>query len=1858
MFLDSADVRIHRNFVPGFDAIRVVGLRNYNPEEWIGSPSLPAIQERLVLPAGKRVASLAVTNSDPVLVGTDVWPMPIVPQIQDTSTGWTLDPDYYENRNIFPPTPEDLASNDGYRGIRLADVVALPLAWDPVGGNLILYRSVQVLATLEPVPAGDAAPSRLRPERRYSRDGMELRWVRENVRNPEDFDRFYARADSGTIVVDPLAVYEENHATGFHPTDRPSLEGPSVDMVIISSELWANGETSHGDVATQFQPLADWRTKTGVPTVVRTLGWIRENYPGSDDPDRIRYFLRDAYSLWSTDYVLLGGDVEVVPARVVGYYGAGSEEYPVAWYYSGLDASWGNIRNPGYGGIGDAYPELWVGRVPVRDAAEASDYIEKLEAYERVPDPQRPVPPNSHYTTALLAAGFTNFGGWYQEDDLPTPPIESPWWENGIWQAERLKTNTFDVIGFESFRLYPKLTGTVSCRPGVSVDCYKAQRAALASPNAPEDDFTTANVFAALESELPSVVFHVEHSSRYGLGGLSSDAAFTAPARDPCFLAGCDEAECTTWKGACHQQYLTDNPNEEAFTREMLTALDNGPAYFIGLTYGSHAGMYDADSVVEHLVRDPNGGAVGFAAKVVSNNSYYDPDAEDMSGAFLREALVNDATLGAALANAFSLSNNGLMRTTWHLFGDPSIRAWTAAPTGLWLGSSVETLGNPDFYEIEITARELDENGALVPGTRICLRRADDIYAIAWTDASGIARFPSLLVASSLEGIDVWGIAENRLPGYKFIEPATFTELEDEPSLVYQGHWVSDVSRPGLQADLFEAGDRLDLDVVMKNISSEVLGAGRAKLIPTPRVRMSLEIDGSQALSEDIFIGKAGAHPPAQQDTFSVIVNESGIRPERSPMYVSPSPHYEVWRSVVDYRYRVRMVYGATPPTNPSVGVILVDGGVVLDASGLDAEDTATVLPDGSGITFEMVPDATPDEIIFEAFAPEWVEMIDDSFDYDDVDPNATTSCEFVVDLNPELPPRTRLTFTVATRVSESVNVRKFSDFYLETAAPSIAFTLQRVDENASFIPECSCAFDKLRYFLKPVLINRGNADADSVEFELEWSGADVEMCPGGTKFTMAVPAGEESTPAGGFDFCDWPTSQSLRVEKLTIRRTVNGLTFVVAVEDPTTAWNPWPVPEHLITDLVVKPTGNGFRASWKGNPTGPIPKGYHCYVDSAAVIRRVTRERISEVAQTWTISQPHRDINGFPIDYRVGVSRVTSDWVETQIHWSSVRLGALQPRSGWPKRMSKGPVKSVLAVDMDSDGDLEVVAGGRVLASWNGDGTPLLSGNADGLLFDPFDDADVIDERYLYFWGEIAAADIDDDGKTEVVGSFGDGNLYVVDETGTIESGFPKVIDARSTPTLADLDLAGDTEIVLNGYLSNNLYAFNANGTSFRSSNTNGLYANLGLSNQYNTCGVAIGDVRPNLSGLEIAQPVAQGKVVLWRSQSNGFGNPSIVWEKGACGDSPPCGGPPSNPVIGDINDDDVADVTFNSHNTYRKTTALNGIDGSRVLSWRGRTPADQGESNTWHWVHLSEEPIQWPALAELNNTSNGVLEVLTGRQFFAPEATPSGNQAMTKSSILHWRLPTAPSGGDVYGWISTPADTIPRPGRKQETQGITRGNPIVADIDSDGSFETIHASNHAALFAWELEPAPGDSFEVRRKLGWPLNFSDFPCNPAIAHLVAGADSAQLIVGTDDGFVYLFDLMGVLAEDLLWPMAGLDAARTNNLVNYSGGSFQRDLPDPATLAFGELEVRPNPVTGGTVVRFRIPSKQEVQLALYDVGGRLVREFYDGPSEAGIHEVVWAASASDEGELGQGVYFLRLSTGGQVDAQRVIVAGR
>ena len=180
---------------------------------------------------------------------------------------------------------------------------------------------------------------------------------------------------------------------GMNVSERPALEGIAVETVIVTSDA----------LAPSFQRLVDWKNRSGTLTTLRTVEWIRDEYPGEVDTQAsVRAFLQDAYHYWGIRSVILGGGDEHVPIRQARDYSwnglAGGTEIATDYYYACLDGTWNANGNDRYGeppipsydiptDLADVVPELEVGRIPCADIAEAEQYLDDYFRYLFDPAP-------------------------------------------------------------------------------------------------------------------------------------------------------------------------------------------------------------------------------------------------------------------------------------------------------------------------------------------------------------------------------------------------------------------------------------------------------------------------------------------------------------------------------------------------------------------------------------------------------------------------------------------------------------------------------------------------------------------------------------------------------------------------------------------------------------------------------------------------------------------------------------------------------------------------------------------------------------------------------------------------------------------------------------------------------------------------------------------------------------------------------------------------------------------------------------------------------------------------------------------------------------------------------------------------------------------------------------------------------------------------------------------------------------------------------------------------------------------------------------------------------------------------------
>jgi Zn-dependent metalloprotease len=115
---------------------------------------------------------------------------------------------------------------------------------------------------------------------------------------------------------------------------------------------------------------------------------------------------------------------------------------------------------------------------------------------------------------------------------------------------------------------------------------------------------------------------------------------------------------------------------------------------------------------------------------------------------------------------------------------------------------------------------------------------------------------------------------------------------------------------------------------------------------------------------------------------------------------------------------------------------------------------------------------------------------------------------------------------------------------------------------------------------------------------------------------------------------------------------------------------------------------------------------------------------------------------------------------------------------------------------------------------------------------------------------------------------------------------------------------------------------------------------------------------------------------------------------------------------------------------------------------------------------------------------------------------------------------------------------------------------------------------------------------------------------------------------------------------------AGVDEIRV--MASFVATAVE-DVPATAALSFSLSQNQPNPFSPNTRIDFALPSKGNVELAVYDVAGRLVRMLASGAREAGRYAVQWDGKDTGGKRVSAGVYFYRLNSQGQTATRKMTV---
>ena len=159
--------------------------------------------------------------------------------------------------------------------------------------------------------------------------------------------------------------------------------------IISNPDYWVNG--LYGDATSM---------SNGNPFIKNGEEVTQNFYRFNDTQAKIRNFIRYAYLQWGTRYVLLGGDVQIIPVRqlrihdALWYSGIDYQEIDADirsdLYYAGLDGTWNNDFDEYFGEEpqhstgeeADFVAEVYIGRAPVDTKNDVITFVDKVISFE------------------------------------------------------------------------------------------------------------------------------------------------------------------------------------------------------------------------------------------------------------------------------------------------------------------------------------------------------------------------------------------------------------------------------------------------------------------------------------------------------------------------------------------------------------------------------------------------------------------------------------------------------------------------------------------------------------------------------------------------------------------------------------------------------------------------------------------------------------------------------------------------------------------------------------------------------------------------------------------------------------------------------------------------------------------------------------------------------------------------------------------------------------------------------------------------------------------------------------------------------------------------------------------------------------------------------------------------------------------------------------------------------------------------------------------------------------------------------------------------------------------------------------
>jgi len=760
--------------------IRTEKVNGYDKIYWksdiqtqeVGSPELPFYSMSYVLPVNAQIIGVTFTTKAKQKHEQkfNILPVqqPVLADISTDSVFTQSNSPIYQSNSPYPNKLYEIESDGFYMGYHLVTLRLYPFEYLPLTQTLNYYSQLEFTINY----TSDINNNKIYPQTQslYRAEQCKER-IKHLVKNTDDVDRFGANAQT---IRDGKKIIQNLKATvkglTLQKTKSLSVFDDQVpDYIIITNNA----------LKPSFQTLADWKTQKGVFTIIKTTEEIATNYQGSDLQEKIRNYLIDIYGKYGAGlYILLGGDINIVPSRMVSSVDDSSVLIPTDTYYSAYYSfSWtvnGGVLSPPPGSLKNNLNVI-LGRVPLSNTQEVSTYISKLILYEKT----NGVSDLSYYKNILISDAFMlRCSDLNYRSDNGKSGLKS---YIDTYLPSEIKERTWCLFDDSDCNgtLYNYGGGNACC-----YDSYYGVPCPGGSGTKGNEEFSRNSFLTAMNTGANSgygkfhIIYHMDHSSSQGIGTSSKD------------------------KG-------------EGISKVDMGSLYNGNSYQIFMSGGCHPANFAENCVAQYYLANSTGGGVAFIGNTDSGYTF-----EYTQFQYFIDAIYNTTghpdigryDIGSAFQNIFEA--NGSIYTTncrLHLLGDPEMQVWTAEPTTLTptLSSTALSIGE---QTVNVTV------AGLPTGTkgRICFWKGTEVYVTQEDVTNGT--YPISFTANTPGNILVTVMAHNFKPSESII---TVNSTNNNPNLLVStvdfGDGIVQGLGNGNGNGQNDAGETINLTLGIKN---------------------------------------------------------------------------------------------------------------------------------------------------------------------------------------------------------------------------------------------------------------------------------------------------------------------------------------------------------------------------------------------------------------------------------------------------------------------------------------------------------------------------------------------------------------------------------------------------------------------------------------------------------------------------------------------------------------------------------------------------------------------------------------------------------------------------------------------------------------------------------------------------------------------------------------------------------------------------------------------------------------------------------------------------------------------------------